>query len=260
MEIPRIGFGTWQLEQPERSIKEGLDIGYKHIDTAEMYGNEERVGKAIKEKVKREEIFLTSKLWFENFQRPKEALEGTLERLNTDYLDLYLLHWPKEGTDLKSLLKSLKEAYDEGKIKNFGVSNFTIGHLKEIIPIAEMVGLPIYINQVEFHPFLNQKKLHEFCTEQDIKITAYSPLARGKVPESEALAEIGRNYNKTGSQVALRWLIQKGIIAIPKADKREHAEKNFNIFDFELSEEDMRLIDDMDLQKRLINPPFAEFE
>lgn len=258
MEIQSIGFGTWQMKGQEcvQAVKNAVDIGYRLVDTAEMYGNEKEVGKGIEGF--RDKIFLTSKLWFENFHNAEESLDASLEKLNTDYLDLYLLHWPKEGYDMRKTLKAMRKALDEGKIKQFGVSNFTIPHLQEFIPLAEEYGVKVEANQVEFHPLLYQKELLDYCNKHGIQVIAYSPLARGKVFDNETLKEIGKKHGKTPGQVSIRWLMDKGIVPIPKASKRGHAEQNFDI-DFTLSDEDIRRIDNINAWERIINPDFAEF-
>jgi 2,5-diketo-D-gluconate reductase B len=258
--IPALGLGTWQLKGAIciNSVKGAIEIGYNHIDTAEIYGNEEEVGRAIKETgTLRKELFITSKKFpFQlTYNSVIKSCEKSLKKLSTDYLDLYLLHWPKRKKNMK-YLEAFKKLLDEGKIKSFGVSNFTIHHLKDILPITESLGLKISVNQVEFHPLLYQKELLEFCKEKNIVMTAYSPLARGMVYENDILREIGIKYNKTPGQISLRWLLQKNLVVIPKASSEKHLAENINVFDFKLKEEDIKKIDSISERKRLINPPF----
>lgn len=264
IEIPQIGFGTWQLTGQEciDSVKKALEIGYRHIDTAEIYRNEEEVGQAIKDSnIPREEIFITTKVWQDqlNYDRVLKACEISLKKLQTDYIDLYLIHWPDKYLNMQEILKAFKLLYDKGKIKSFGVSNFTINHIKDTLKITNELNLPVTINQVEFHPLFYQKELLEFCNENNIKITAYSPLARGKVMEDPSLKNIAENHNKNPAQVGLKWMIQKNIIVIPKAAKENHIKDNFKL-DFNLSEEEMKIIDSIKTHERLINPGFAEFD
>ena len=258
--IPALGLGTWQLkgESCINSVKGAIEMGYTHIDTAEIYGNEEEVGRAIKETgIPRAELFITSKKFpFQlTYNSVIKSCEKSLKKLSTDYLDLYLLHWPKRKKNMK-YLEAFKKLLDEGKIKSFGVSNFTIHHLKDIFPTIENLGLKISVNQVEFHPLLYQKELLEFCKEKNIVMTAYSPLARGMVYENDILKEIGIKYNKTPGQISLRWLLQKDIVVIPKASSEKHLTENINVFDFKLKEEDVHRIDNIAERKRFINPPF----
>lgn len=261
-EMPVIGLGTWQLTRGKciNTVKRAYEIGYKHIDTAEAYGNEKEIGEALKD-LNRDELFITSKVWFDglDYDGMIKACDGSLNDLGVDYIDLYLLHWPKEGLDYEEIFKAFKKLKDDGKIKSIGVSNFTVNHLKEVLPIVKELGIKIDVNQVEFHVFLYQKELLEFCKNEGIVLTAYSPLARGEVLGNEVLKKIGEKYDKTESQVALRWLIEKGLIVIPKASSEEHLKDNFDI-DFSLDEEDIEKIDNLNQDKRMVNPSFSEFD
>lgn len=264
-QIPIIGFGTWQLtgEKCKKAVNIALETGYRHIDTAEIYRNEEEIGQALKESsISREELFITSKVWQNslNYERVLKACKISLKKLQTDYLNLYLIHWPDKYLNMQDILNAFKELHNEGKIKSFGVSNFTINHLKDIMKLAKKIKLPITTNQVEFHPLFYQKELLEFCNKEKIKITAYCPLARGDVFKNKTLKEIAEKYNKNPGQISLRWLIQKGIIIIPKSEKETHIRNNFNITDFNLLEEDMTTIDNIKIHERLIEPGFAEFD
>ena len=253
-EIPILGFGTWQLkgEQCTQAVEKALEVGYTHIDTADMYHNHEQIKEAIKD-VPREQLFITTKFWMSDLDNPTEAVKRFLNELGTDYLDLVLLHWPKTGAPMVEALKAV-DAMPE--VKNVGVSNFTVTHLKEMLG----KGFTPVMNQVEFHPYLYQEELLDFCKEHGIGLTAYSPLARGELLDDQTLNQIGKARGKTAGQVALRWLIQKNIVAIPKASSTEHIEENFDIFDFELNDDEMAQIDDLNQDKRIIDPDFAEFD
>jgi 2,5-diketo-D-gluconate reductase B len=264
MEIPSLGFGTWELtgETCVNAVKTALATGYRHIDTAEIYQNEEEVGTAIKESgIPREDIFLTSKVWQSELtaERVIKACELSLKRLQTNYIDLYLIHWPDKYLNMEEILKAFKHLKDQGKIKNFGVSNFTINHIKDTQEITNQIDLPIYVNQVEFHPLFYQKELLEFCNQNNIKLTAYSPLGQGDVFKNPTLIEVGNKHNKNAGQIALKWLIQKGMIVIPRSSKESHIKNNFEL-DFQLSKEDINAIDSIKIHERLVDPGFAEFD
>ncbi len=263
IEMPIIGLGTWKLRNQKciNVVKKALELGYNHLDTAEMYLNESEIGQSIKG-FNRERLFITSKVTPEDLDyfRVIGACEQSLARLETPYLDLYLIHWPNKYLDMNNILKAFKELYDEGKIKSFGVSNFTIHHLKDTFKITKELGLPVSVNQVEFHPMLYQKELLDFCKENNIVITSYSPLARGKVFEEPILNNIAKKYNKTAGQIALRWLLEKGTIVIPKASSETHLKENLEILNFKLNQDDIKKIDSIKEKQRLINPDFAEFD
>ena len=264
MEIPQLGFGTWELrgETCIQAVKTALATGYRHIDTAEIYQNEEEVGTAIQQSnIPRSEIFITSKAWQNNltYDRVIKACNISLRKLKTDYIDLYLIHWPDKYLNMPAILRAFKHLKDQGKIKNFGVSNFTINHLKDTIKLVDEINLPITINQVEFHPLFYQKELLEFCNQQNIKITAYCPLAQGDVFKNPTLIEIGNKHNKNPGQVALKWLLQKGMIAIPRSANESHIKSNFEL-NFNLSEEDIETIDNIKIHERLVDPGFGEFD
>lgn len=266
-EIPSIGLGTWQLNGSEciHAVKQALNLGYRHIDTAEMYLNESEIGTALKslsDQIPRDQLFITSKISPTDLDYYKVlgACEESLARLETHYLDLYLIHWPQKNMNLQEVLKAMKQLYDKGKIKAFGVSNFTIHHLKDTLKIAKELGLPIVTNQVEFHPFLYQKELLDFCNQHDITITAYSPLARGKILDDPTLNELAQKHKKTPCQICLKWMLQKNIIVIPKASRESHLKENINLNDFQLDDEDMERIDNITHKERIINPAFAEFD
>ncbi|MAG47302.1 aldo/keto reductase [archaeon] len=248
-EIPVIGLGVYQLEnnsEGEESILHALKEGYRHIDTAAIYGNEDIVGKAIKKSnTSREEIFVTTKLWNDDHDNVEEAFNESLRKLNLDYIDLYLIHWPVSSRN--ESWKVFKKLYNEGKCKSIGVSNFTVNHLKELM---EKTKIKPVVNQVEFNPFLFQKELLDFCKENNIQLVAYSPLTKGQRLNDENLLEIGKKYSKTSAQIILRWAIQHGVIVIPKSGNKERISENLNIFDFNIDEEDMKKLDSLNEDQR----------
>lgn len=244
-QIPKIGLGTWQMrgESCRRSVLSALEMGYRHLDTAEYYRNEEAVGRAIQESgVPREELFITSKVWSSHFQKDQvqQAGEDSLRRLGVDYLDLYLIHHPSDAVPLEETLAGMQALVDQGKTRFIGVSNFSVSLLERS---REIAGAPIFTNQVKYHPFHPQEALVEYCQQEDILLTAYSPLARGGVLGDPTLKEIGNRYDKTPAQVALRWLIQQPmVITIPKASSEEHQKANLAVFGFQLNAEEMEAI------------------
>jgi 2,5-diketo-D-gluconate reductase B len=256
--VPKLGFGTWEIlgRDCEEAVADALEIGYRHIDTAQAYDNEAQVGKALAASdIPRQELWLTTKLWRDEFSadRVLPSTEGSLEKLQVNYVDLLLLHWPNDAVPLEETLEALAGLREEGLIKHFGVSNFPAGMLRDALEVA-----PIFADQVEFHPFLGQDELVALAAEKDFMVTAYSPLARGKVPGDETLRAIGEQYGKTAGQVALRWLLDKPNVAtIPKASSRERRLENFEVFDFELSDEDRATIDGLPKDGRILDPGFA---
>lgn len=258
--IPLIGLGTWKLKRKKciEVVRKALELGYNHIDTAEVYENEKEIGEVISN-FDRKKLFITSKVFPPlSYNKIIESCENSLLKLKTDYLDLYLIHWPRKKDNLE-YIKAFKKLIEDGKIKTFGVSNFTINHLKDIIKVAEEIKLKISVNQVEFHPLLYQKDLLKFCMDNNIVVTAYSPLARGKVYKNKILKKIGEKYNKTAGQISLRWLLQKNLVVIPKASSEEHLKENLDIFNFFIEKEDEIKIDNLNVNKRFVNPYFSEF-
>lgn len=250
--MPVLGFGTYKIEDGEKTVqavKNALKIGYRHIDCASFYGNEASVGKAIRESgVKREDIFITSKVWNteQGYENTLFAFEKTISKLGTDYLDLYLIHWPKELNE--ETWRALETLYKEGRVRVIGVSNFKEHHLEEIIAGAEIVPM---VNQVEFHPRFPQDGLLEFCKKNKIQVEAWGPLMRGNVFEIDLLKELAEKYNKTISQIVLRWDLQMGVVTIPKSVNKKRIKENSNIFDFELSEADMEKIKQLNTSERI---------
>ena len=247
VEIPLLGFGTWQLEADDarRMVHEALRIGYRHIDTAWIYKNEKAVGDGIADAVAegivaRDEIFVTTKIWVEHFHRDallRQAEESAISLGLTP--DLLLLHWPKPTPSLKETIDALNEAQDKGFTKHIGLSNFPSAQFREA---ANLSKAPLVTNQVEYHPYLSQKTLIETARELDSSITAWSPLAQGKIADDAVIGEIAKVHGKTNGQVTLRWIIQQGVIAIPRTAKEARAAENFDIFDFELSADEMARI------------------
>ncbi|NFV13941.1 aldo/keto reductase [Clostridium sp. FAM 1755] len=247
VKMPWLGFGTYKVEDGNTvisSVKEALKIGYSHIDTASYYGNEEGVGTAIKESgVPREDIFLVSKVWNsdQGYDKTLKSFEDSIKKLGTDYLDLFLIHWPQPLS--KETWKALEKLYKEGSVKAIGVSNFLVDHLKWLLEDAEIKPM---VNQVEFHPRLIQKDLIEFCRKNSIQLEAWSPLMRGKVFQIELLQDLAKKYDKTISQIVLRWDLQMGVVTIPKSVTPSRIKENADIFDFEISKEDMDRIQQLD--------------
>jgi len=241
--IPALGLGTWQLtgETCVKAIRKALELGYRHIDTAEIYGNQREIGKAIRG-FPREELFITSKVWTNHLRHDDVlgACERTLEELGTDYVDLYLIHWPSEEVPVRETLEAMRELKRKGKVRSVGVSNFEVGHLKEALGVARDL---VVNNQIEFHPYRYPKEVHEFCKRERIVVTAYSPLGRGRLLQDPKVREIAKRRVRTPAQVCLRWALQKGAVVIPKASSVEHLREDMQIFDWELSEEDIRALD-----------------
>ena len=253
VKIPCVGFGTWKTPDGEvavSAVKEALRVGYRHIDTAAAYKNEGSVGKAIKESgIPREEIFVTSKLANpeQGYETTLKAFDKTMEELGLEYLDLYLIHWPvpvahredwKEAT--LGTWKAFEKLYKEGRIKAIGVSNFKVHHLQHLMDNGEIVPM---VNQIEFHPSCLREDIVDFCREHNILVEAWSPLASGEVFKVEELKDIAEKYNKNVAQLVLRWILQKDILPLPKSVHNDRIKSNGEIFDFEITEDDMHLID-----------------
>ncbi len=241
--IPFLGLGTYRLlsgTETENAVTWALDYGYRHIDTAALYGNEESVGRAIrKSDVPREDIFVTTKLLNNEHDDAAGAFENSLKKLGMDYVDLYLIHWPVENK-WKTSWKIIEKLYNEKKCRAIGVSNFTISHLKQLLEFADITPA---INQVEFSPYLYQKELLEFCKSKNIVLEAYSPLTRGVKFSDERLVSMATKYKKTPAQLMLRWVIQHGLPVMPKSKSKERIKENADIFDFSISQSDMEHLD-----------------
>lgn len=248
-EMPQLGFGVFQvpdLDQCEQAVTEALQVGYRLIDTAAAYQNEEAVGRAIKKSgIDRKDLFITSKLWVsdENYDRAKKAIDTSLEKLGLDYMDLYLLHQPYG--DVIGAWKALEEAQKEGKIRSIGVSNFYPDQLKNLELSTDIKPV---INQIETSPWMQEKAEVEFAQGEDIHVESWAPFAEGKhdIFTNETIADIGKKYDKSNGQVILRWLLQRGIVAIPKSVHKNRMEENFDVFDFELTDDDMKTMATLD--------------
>ncbi|MGP1909905.1 aldo/keto reductase [Metabacillus sp. JX24] len=253
VKMPWFGLGVFKVEDGNEvvnSVKWAIEAGYKSIDTAAIYGNEEGVGQAIKESgVAREELFVTTKVWNadQGYDSTLKAFDESMKKLGLEYLDLYLVHWPVKGK-YKETWKALETLYKEGRVKAIGVSNFQVHHLKDVMEDAEIVPM---VNQVEYHPRLTQKELHAFCKENSIQLEAWSPLMQGKLLDDETLTEIAEKHGKSVAQVILRWDLQNGVITIPKSVKEHRIYDNAAIFDFELTQEEMERIDGLNRDERV---------
>lgn len=254
--MPLIGLGTYQLLGKEciKSVQLALDIGYRHIDTAFSYANHQEIGKAIKG-FNREELFITSKFGLDTDLSVEAACDLALKELKTEYLDLMLIHWPDRSLPLEEIYASLTKVAETGKVRSAGVSNFTEHHLHDLFDR----GLKVPYNQVELHPYLTQKKLVDFCVKNGTQLISYRPFGKGALLKEPLFAEIGKKYGKTGAQVILRWIVQQGIPVIPKAASEKHLRENFEIFDFQLTEDEMVKLDQLNRDQRYCDPDWDEF-
>jgi 2,5-diketo-D-gluconate reductase A len=249
--IPQLGFGVFQIDPAEtaEAVRNALEVGYRHIDTAEMYGNEREVGEAIRQSgLDRAEVFVTSKL-NNSFHRPddaRRAFDGTLEALGFDHVNLFLIHWPLPTLydgDFVSTWRTLEEFRGDGRARSIGVSNFQVEHLERLAAETETVPA---VNQIELHPYFQNREVRAYDEEHGIATEAWAPLAQGEVLDDAAIADIAERVGRTPAQVVLRWHIQRGNIVFPKSVTPERIRENFEIFDFELDEGDLELIDDLD--------------
>ncbi|WP_342550175.1 aldo/keto reductase [Paenibacillus sp. FSL P2-0089] len=257
VEMPWFGLGVFKVQEGQEvidSVKAAIKAGYRSIDTASVYGNEEGVGQAIRESgVAREELFITTKVWNteQGYDSTLAAFDQSLSKLGLDYADLYLVHWPIRAK-YKDTWRALEKLYADGKVRAIGVSNFQIDHLEDLLADATVKPM---VNQVELHPLLNQQELREYCKAQGIQIEAWAPLAQGHLLDNEVLADIAARHNKTLPQIILRWDLQNGIVTIPKSVKEERIIANADIFDFELSEEEISRINGLNRDQRFGSHP-----
>jgi diketogulonate reductase-like aldo/keto reductase len=253
VEMPILGLGVYQMssgDQTRSACLEALAVGYRLIDTASMYGNEMDVGKAVAQSgLEREELFITTKVWNSDhgYDRTLKAFQRSQAALGLDYVDLYLIHWPGGGLR-KETWQALEKLLEDGKCRAIGVSNYTITHLKEMMGYAKVIPT---VNQVEFHPWLFQKDLLEYCQKEKIQMEAYSPLTRARKLDSPILKSIGDHYRKTPAQVMIRWGLQHGLIEIPKSTHKDRIIENANVFDFQIDDSDMKEIDSIDKERRV---------
>lgn len=255
---PALGFGTYELAGTacRNAVSKALDTGYRHVDTARIYKNEEDVGAGIRAAgIDRADLFLTSKVWWEDLSADaiRAEVDASLKALRTDYLDLALIHWPNPAYPLQQAIETFRELEDDGKIRLYGVSNFPPSLFRAAIESGD-----IFANQVEYHPFLGQQPLLDAVRSNDSALIAYSPLAQGEAIGYPELEEIAGKHGKSSEQVALRWLIeQDNVLAIPRSSNPQHIESNFDIFDFSLDDSDRQQIADLPKDRRQVNPDFA---
>lgn len=259
--MPYLGFGTWDLrgDEGKKAIQFALEVGYRHIDTAQSYRNEAQVGQAVIESgIPRKEIFVTTKVDnpMQGAEKSARALEESLSKLQMDYVDLYLIHWPDVSNFDRSLetWKALIELQKKGKTRAIGVSNYTINLLQQTIDASGVVPA---VNQVEFHPFLYQKELLDYCQEQDIQLESYSPIARAKRSGHPLLQRLAEKYGKSSEQIILAWHLAHQLVAIPRSGDRNHIRANANIFDIPLTKEEIAAMDDLDEDYRIVNSATA---
>ncbi|MXP63238.1 aldo/keto reductase [Roseomonas sp. M0104] len=259
--IPKLGLGTWKLAGAEgqAAVESALALGYRHLDTADRYGNEEAVGAAMAASgVARDEIFLTSKVWYDNLapEAIRRSLQGSLRKLCTPYLDLFLVHWPAPDMDLSAVVRTMQAVRDEGLVRRWGVSNFPLGLMRRL----EEAGAEPACLQVEYHALLSQQRLLDWCRPRGIALTAYSPLGQGALAEQAVLQEIGRKHGATPLQVALAWLLQQeGVVVIPKAARKQSQQANLDAVALaaKLDTQDVAAIDAMPKDWRRVNPDFG---
>ncbi|NCC50479.1 MAG: aldo/keto reductase [Spartobacteria bacterium] len=258
--MPLIGLGTFQSSGAvcRQAVKTAIDIGYRHVDTARMYENEREVGEGLKDSgVPRDQVFVTSKLQMGKLDPVgvQNSCDSSLRDMDIDYLDLLLIHWPESTVPLADTLGAMTELKRQGKIRQLGVSNFTVEWLTRAVAVCDD---PIFCNQIEYHPYIEQESPIKVCREHGIAVVGYSPLARGRAAKDDRLAAIGKKYGKSPAQVALRWLVrQTDVIAIPKGSSEEHIRENIDLFNFDLDEVDIAAIGAFDRNQRLIDPDWA---
>ena len=257
IEMPLFGLGVWAAEPGRETydaVVHALKIGYRHIDTAQMYGNEKDVGDALKESgVPREEVFLTSKVWESDhgYEATLKAFDACLRKMSLDYIDLYLIHWPASGSRIETW-KALEQIKKNGLCKSIGVSNYAPHHLEEIMKLS---GEKPVVNQIELNPFLQQQKIAGFCNKEGIHLTGYCPLARGRRFDAPELSRISRETGKSPAQVMIRWALERGQTVIPKSSRPLRIEKNAEVFDFSLNEGQMRTLNGLDQGLRFCPNP-----
>ena len=259
-QMPMLGLGTWENDDPDQcaeSVETALGQGYRHVDTAQAYGNEDAVGRGIENAhVDREDVFLATKVWIDQLGHDDviSSTEQSMYDLGVDSLDLLYVHWPAGDYEPEETLGAFDELIEDGKVDRLGVSNFEPHHLEVAQDVADA---PVFANQVEMHPLLQQEELRSYADSEDIELVAYSPLARGEVMDVEELQEIGEKHDVSPAQVSLAWLAEKGVTTIPKATGPDHIRDNFQSVAVDLDAEDIRAIDDIDREERQVDPDFG---
>ncbi|SDO50625.1 aldo/keto reductase [Alkalicoccus daliensis] len=257
VKMPQVGLGVYKVtddQEVETAVKEALKVGYRSVDTASFYGNEEAVGRAIRDSgVPRETLFITTKVWNDEqgYESTLEAFERSRHKLGLEIIDLYLIHWPIKET-FQETWRALEKIYEEGKVRAIGVSNFLPHHLEALLPHSTIVPM---VNQVEYHPWLTQLDLHAYCNENHIQLEAWSPLTRGRKLDDPFLLELAKKYGKTPAQIILRWDLQQGVVTIPKSVTPARIQENADIFDFSLTEEDQKKLSELNEERRFGSHP-----
>jgi len=258
-ELPTVGVGTWNIggDTVRDAVRAGLDAGYTHVDTAEGYRNEAEIGDAIADS-DREDLFLTSKVLAKNldYESVIDSCEASLEKLGTDYLDLYLIHWPNPAISLRETLDAMATLHDQGKVRNIGVSNFNAYQLSCAHHISDV---PIAVNQIEFHPYLQRPDLVNYCRETDTTIEAAAPLARTEVFDDPVIGELADEYDRSTAQIVLKWAVEQDVVVLPKSSSPEHVRQNADLFDWELAAEDRERIDDLDRDQPVYDHPARDW-
>ena len=258
--LPRLGLGTFRMQGDacRAAVESALGLGYRHLDTAEMYGNEEAIGAAlVASRVARKDLHVTTKVWHENLAPDaiRRAFDASCKKLRLDHVDLYLVHWPSRSMNLPDIFETLMKLKQEGRTRAIGVANFNIALLKTVV---EEIKAPVACNQVEYHVMLDQSRLRQYLTAKSIPLVAYCPLAQGRVASDETLAKIGRKHNASAAQVALKWLLdQDGVAAIPKASRSESQQANLDALKVKLDDDDRKAIAALPKDKRCVNPGFG---
>ena len=258
-ELPAIGVGTWDIggDTARDAVRAGLDAGYAHVDTAEGYGNEAEIGDALAE-YDRDDVFLTSKVLAKHldYESVIESCEATLDRLGTDYLDLYLVHWPNPAISLRETMHAMATLHDQGKIRNVGVSNFSAYQLSCAHHVSDV---PIGVNQIEYHPWNTQDDVVDYCRETDTVVEAAAPLARTEVFADDTVQAVAEKYERSPAEVVLRWAIENDVVPLPKSSTPEHVRANLDVFDWELDDEDRARIDDIDHHQPVYDFPARDW-
>ena len=257
--MPRVGVGTWNIEGEtvRESVRAALEDEYAHVDTAEGYMNESEIGDVLAD-YDREDLFLTSKVLPSNLNYDSviESCEASLDRLGTDYLDLYLIHWPNPAISLRETLDAMERLHDRGLVRNVGVSNFSAYQLSAAQHVSDV---PIAVNQIEFHPWFQRPDLVEYCRETDVAVEAAAPLARTEVLDDDTVQELADKYNRTPAQVVLKWAVENGIVVIPKSSSPDHVRENIDLFEWDLDEADRHRLDELDRDYPVYDTPARDW-